>query len=166
MPRCRRHGLACCDGTPRSARIRRTVSQASPLSALSSTSIRVPSQAPTRQASMSPNATPTGVLTSRIGFAIRIVQKYKRCALANHQNQSALCRCSQTTRFRILCLPAVITPAAPTSKYSLSAVSHSILSQPKTRPRNSIMHTRNSCCYTVYLGRVSGLLPTPTPSVQ
>jgi hypothetical protein len=33
--------------------------------------MRVPSQAPTRQASITPKTNPIGVLTSRRGFAIR-----------------------------------------------------------------------------------------------
>jgi hypothetical protein len=109
MPRCSRHGLTCCDGTPRSARIRRTVSHANPLSALSSTSISVPSQAPTRQASMSPNAIPIGVLTSRIGFAIRMltsinpVRSYApktdpRCIVKRRRLKSSLTEPPQLSR--------------------------------------------------------------------
>jgi hypothetical protein len=39
-----------------------------------SSSIRMPSQAPTFQASWMPKATPTGVLTSSMGLAIRMGQ--------------------------------------------------------------------------------------------
>jgi hypothetical protein len=54
-----------------SSRIRRSVIQKKPATTEISTIISVPSHAPTFHASWIPNTTPTGVVTSNRGLAIR-----------------------------------------------------------------------------------------------